>query len=374
MMFAKTERFLDEMISSQKTAGCCAAVYVGGVSRFRRFAGYVDAEKKTGLGENSVFRLASMTKPVTAAAVLLCVQDGLMNLDDAVSKFLPSYNGMYVARRTEGGFKRGERARTITVRQLLTHTSGIGCGMTGDAQYADMKPREGDDLSTATERYSCSLLEFQPGSAQAYSPVMAMDVAARIVEIVSGTSYGEFLRSRIFLPLGMSASYDFKNFSQQDRVITYSERDGVLFPEDSNHNFDTFPAGYTGGGAGLLCTLGDYCIFAEMLRKCHSGEAGLLSNAAARELAKPQLNAGMEGIYDFFNWGLGVRTVSIQTDFQPLTAGSFGWSGAYGTHFWVDPARGVTAVYMHNSATYGGAGAPHTLAFERAVMSDLEVI
>ena len=89
-------------------------------------------------------------------------------------------------------------------------------------------------------------------------------------------------------------------------------------------------------------------------------------------MSRPQLSKEIEGISDFYNWGLGVRALAAQCEWQPLPAGSFGWSGAYGTHFWVDPAGGAVAVYMHNSRTFGGAGAPHTLEFERLVCEALE--
>ena len=365
------EKYLTEMISARKIAGCAATVWQKGKCVFRAFKGTLDGEHA--VGEHSAFRLASMTKPITAVAVLLCVQDGLLKLTDPISAYLPAFFELWVAKKTEKGYIKGERAKPVTIWNLLTHTSGIGSGEAGNAQYDVFKPREGDTLASAVDRYAGILLDFQPGSAQMYSPVMALDIAARIVEVVSGKPYDEFLKERIFRPLGMEeTSYRLTDYRKEDLALTCKHEDGKLIAEPLLYNFNTFPAGYTGGGAELLSTLDDYCRFAEMLRRVHAGGEGILSPALVREMATPQLDGSYAGVTLIFNWGLAVRTLSAQTDDQPLSVGSFGWSGAYGTHFWVDPSKQLVAVYMHNSATYGGAGAPHTYAFERAVMKDFE--
>ena len=366
MNFESVHRFLNEMVSSRKVAGSCAAVWQGGALRFREFLGEVN--------ERSAFRLASMTKPVTAAALLLCVQDGILRLSDPVSAYLPAYGKLSLAKKTESGYVNGAPAGEVTLWNLLTHTSGIGSGESGDAFYEAFKPQGTDTLASAVDRYPKCPVEFLPGSAQAYSPVFALDVAARVVELATGMNYGEFVKERIFKPLGMHAtSYNLTDFRKEDLVLTYRSENGVLtVAEATEHNFDAFPAGYTGGGAGLLSTLDDYCLFAEALRRAYAGEDGIFRPESIREMGKPQLDEKrIAGVSGEFNWGLGVRALAAQTKSQPLTAGSFGWSGAYGTHFWVDPKEELVAVYMHNSATYGGSGAAHTVAFERAVMENV---
>lgn len=365
--FQPIRQRLSDNVAQKMVSGCCAAVFLADGCIFSDYAGTANGVQAA--GAHTAFRLASMTKPITAAAVLLCVQDGLLSLHDAVSKYLPPYRELYVARETEHGFARGERAREVTVFHLLTHTSGIGSGAAGDAQYGSLKPCEGDTLASAVTRYAEGLLAFQPGSAQFYSPVLGFDVAARIVEIVSGMPYAEFLRKRIFQPLGMSeTSYDLARYARENLALTYKSENGALTSEALLHNFDTFPAGYTGGGAGLLSTIGDYGAFAAELLNALHGRGKVLARESVLNMATPWLDGRYEGICPVFNWGLGVRVVSEQNEAQPLSAGSFGWSGAYGTHFWVDPERAFAAVYLHNSATYGGAGAPHTVEFERAVM------
>ena len=372
--FQNLHEFMRGMTESMQISGCAAAIYRRGECLFREFVGYGDAKKTMPLGKDSAFRLASMTKPVTAAAALICRQRGLLRLDAPVGEYLPEFSRMFLARKTENGFARGEAAKTpVTLLHLLTHSAGLGAGPAGDFQYHSVKPREGDTLASAVNRYAGVWLDFEPGSAQMYSPVLGLDTVARVVEIVSGEPYGDFVRKNIFAPLDMkNTSYRLEDFEKKNIVLSCASRDGALEEFETLHNFDDFPAGYTGGGAGLLSTLDDYVKFAEMLRRGAAGEGEILTKESVNLMKKPWLSDSIEGVCDIFNWGLGVRALRAQSDAQPLSEGSFGWSGAYGSHFWVDPEKQVSAVYMHNSLTFGGAGAPHTLRFEKEVMKALE--
>ena len=370
--FDAVRAWLDGQAKS-KVYGAAAAVSVNGERVFTGYAGFSDADGRYPVGEHTAFRLASMTKPVTAAAILLCLQRGLLRLDDKVSDYIPAFGEMYVAEKAQNGWVRGRRAEPITLRRLLTHTSGLGSGAYVDSVYGSVKPRSGDTLQSAAGRYAGCFLDFMPGTAQYYSAVLAFDVLAAVVERATGADYGSFVKKEIFLPLGMErTSYRLSDFSPCDLARTCACKDGVLTPEPLHSAFEDFPAGYTGGGAGLVSTLNDYMLFAEELLRALSGKGRILSRESAAEMSRPQLSKEIEGISDFYNWGLGVRALAAQCEWQPLPAGSFGWSGAYGTHFWVDPAGGAVAVYMHNSRTFGGAGAPHTLEFERLVCEALE--
>ncbi len=375
MEFSRTKKMLAGEIASGRIAGACALVCKDGDPVFCDYEGYTGADGKIKISENSAFRLASMTKPITATAVLLCAEKGLLGLSRKVRDFIPGTGDLYVAEKRNGEWVKGEKADDVTLFQLLTHSSGVGCGEIESTEFAKVKPGEGDTLATTTARYGKALLAFRPGTAQAYSPVMGFDLLARVVEVVSGISYGEFLKREIFAPLRMNfSSYLLSDFRREDLVSSCSYENGVLNGSLPETNFGDFPVGYTGGSAGLVSTLGDYGRFANELLRCYRGGEGILSRESAVMMGTPQLDEKkIPGVYDFFNWGLGVRAMRVCRDWQPLPAGSYGWSGAYGTHFWVDPENGVTAVYMHNSATFGGAGAPHTLAFERAVTEDLSI-
>lgn len=373
--FDRVRIWLAGLVAEKKVSGVAAAVSVKGERVFTACEGFTDPCKNIRVSPHTVFRLASMTKPVTAAAVLLCNERGLLSLDDPVSRFFPSYRDMYVAERNgEGEYLRGQHASEITLRQLLTHSSGLGSGACGDAFYTSVKPHAGDTLCSAVERYAGCLLDFMPGTAQYYSAVLGFDVLAAVVERATGTGYGDFLKREIFDPLGMNrTSYLLSDFTPEELAVTCAYEGGELRAEPLLSAFEDFPPGYTGGGAGLLSTLDDYLLFAEELLRAKEGKGRVLSRASADEMSRPQLSKEIAGITDFFNWGLGVRALPASCEGQPLPAGSFGWSGAYGTHFWVDPRNGTAAVYMHNSRTFGGAGAPHTLAFERLVTEALGI-
>ena len=366
--------FLRGMIESGKVSGCAAAVVRGNEVVFREFMGTADAKRKNPVTERTAFRLASMTKPVTAAAVLLCCREHGVQLTDPVCRYLPEFSEMYLAQKNGNGFERGEKVHTpITLLHLLTHSSGLGSGPAGDWQFVRVQPQGNDTLAQSVSRYSNVYLDFVPASAQLYSPILGFDVLARVVEAVAGMNYADFVRDRIFRPLQMqSTTYRISDFCAEDLAETTRSENGVLSGSAPKTNFGDFPENYTGGGAGLISTLDDYVRFACMLLQGSNGESGgVLTPAEIAAMRKPYLSHAIEGICEIFNWGLGVRALEAQNEYQPLSVGSFGWSGAYGTHFWVDPVRNCTAVYMHNSETFGGAGAPHTFAFEQAVMQTL---
>lgn len=371
MDFTEVIGNLSRMIEEKKIAGACAAVYHRGERVLETYQGFADLENGYPITPDSAFRLASMTKPVTAVAALLCREKGLLSLNDPVGRYLPGFRESFLARKTESGYERGDRNETpITVLQLLTHSSGLGSGAAGDFFYASVKPKAGDTLASAVERYSAVPLDFVPGTAQCYSPVMALDVVARIVEIVTKTPYSDFLSEAVFAPMKMEhTSYSLSAYRPENRVVSYRQEGDQLLREPLEHNFDDFPADYPGGGAGLLSTLGDYTRFARMLtdRGVSEGKR-ILTEESVELMRRPWLPLTLDGITDWYNWGLGVRTLSRTIPGQPLPPGSFGWSGAYGTHFWADPAGETAAVYLHNSLSYGGAGALHMYEFETGVV------
>lgn len=141
----------------------------------------------------------------------------------ALCEYLPEFSRMFLARKTENGFERGEAAKTpVTLLHLLTHSSGLGSGPAGDFQYSSVKPREGDTLASTVNRYAGVWLDFEPGSAQMYSPVLGLDTVARVVEIVSGEPYGDFVQKNIFAPLHMDhTSYRLEDFEKKNIVLSW---------------------------------------------------------------------------------------------------------------------------------------------------------
>lgn len=315
------------------------------------------ADIALGVDRGAVFRLASMTKPVTAVAALIECSRGRLKLDDRVDRYLPAYAGMYVGRLENGRPLPDHRAvRPITLLHLLTHTSGL---LTGDFSEVVFKQTDAHrtSLREATNYYPQTLLAFDPFTAQGYSALAAFDVAARIVELVSGMEFDRYLAENIFSPLGMTDTGFSASEERRKRFAPVHARreNGESYTAFFTGTMGSYPDSYFSAGGGLAGTLDDYAAFARMLL---NGGEGIVPPEYIDMMRRPW----------WPGWGLGVRT--LKND-RRLPDGCFGWSGAYGTHFWVDPGNGIYAVYMKNSLYDGGSGAKTAKDFEEAVMEGL---
>lgn len=364
----KIEAHMADDIADARIGGATLIVNQDGE---RVYKGIFYDEKVGEVKEDTIYRLASMTKPVTAAAIMIARDRGLLDLDDTVTKYIPGFAEMNIGKLDENEnpvFAEKAKAQ-ITIRQLLTHSSGLGSDTVGMKEW-DRRPQQTRRiLEKATEFYTDTLLAFEPGTQQSYSPVMAFDTLGRIIEIVSGMSFSDFLNKEIFSPLGMNDTTFEPNTEQWNRMIVMHNRDENGKPLSAQMTageiFPSVPCSCYCGGAGLASTAEDYSKFAEMLL----WGKGILSPETLREMATPQLPPEvMDGDQI---WGLGMRVITQDT-YKNLTTGSFGWSGAFGTHFWVDPVNKITAIYMKNSFYDGGAGSKTGYIFEGDVTESLE--
>lgn len=372
--FDLLEKNLKNYISSGKIAGGALALAIGEDVVFSTYQGYEDIENKKGIDKKSVFRLASMTKPITSAAILICEDQGLLDVEDNISKFLPKFKHMYLNAGDEKNLVKGKEInREIKIADLLTHTAGFG-GVLESPQY-DVIPFKERNLKDNVDKYASFLLPNNPGETFAYSGVVGFDILARIVEVASNMDYESFLKKYIFNPLGMnSTTYKYNKDNINHQVKMYKHEDDKLILSDyQERSFECIQPGEVGGGAALLSTVDDYIKFAIMLTNygIYKGKR-ILSEKAARQMSTAYLDLNKtKGIDVYANWGLGVFIRGKQNpevSFH-LNPGSFGWSGAYGTHYFSDPTIKLSVVYMHNSQTYGGAGASHTIELEKDVMS-----
>lgn len=358
-------------------AGLC--VTQDGREVYKKYFGYKNQTDRIPMddGDSVIFRLASMTKPVTAIAVLIQVSRGLLDLDAPITNLLPQFSDMYVGALEDGKVVAKEPAkRLLTPRILLSHQNGLSAGEIGNAQGLGTE-EDRQDLEHVVNFFSTIKLDFQPTEAQMYSATAAFDVCARLVELTSGMPYNEFVKKEIFEPLGMLNTTFTPTENQWSRFITMHNRreeDGHGVSEDgatvSGCIFENFPLTWFSGGAGLCSTLPDYVKFAEMLvsgGKCPDGTQ-LVPEALIREMGTPWVPFEIMPAWE--RWGLGVRVITDERHWLPVT--TFGWSGAYGSHFWVDPVHKITAVYMKNSRYDGGAGSQTSIHFEQDVYAALE--
>ncbi len=356
---------------NNKVFGSAYCVIQGSDEVYKKCFGTMSVENSEPVTENTIFRLASMTKPVTAVATLILVEQGLLSLSDRVSEYLPAFKDVHITKITESGslIDLGKAQNEITICNLLTHTSGIGSEPLKEAKMTD---EDRKDLDTTVEFYSRVGLDFEPGTRQQYSGTGAFDVLAKIIENVTGTDYLDFLTREIFEPCGMWNTTFIPTKEQWEKVIVMHNRvDGKNCVEEmiENRVFSVFPCTHYLGGAGLVSTLEDYSKFAKMLlNKGKTPTKQIICEDTFRLLHTPFVSEDIMPGNE--RWGLGVRVI-VSEDYGDLPVGAFGWSGAYGTHFWIDPTNNIAAVYMKNSLFDGGAANESARNFEKAVRESL---
>jgi len=341
---------------------------------YSRCYGESNTDTHAPLRSDSLFRLASMTKPVTAAAALVQIQRGKLQLDDPVSRYIPSFKNKYVGRLENGRVVADHpAAEEIRLVHLLTHTSGL---LSADPDVGLRQPIPAEayqTLETIVNYYGEHIfLSTSPMELALYSATAAFDVAARLVEITSDMPYEDFLRANLFAPLEMPDTTFAPSDEQWERMVgmhVRTEEGNAVDNRIDRHTFEGFPLTYCCGGASLASTITDYSHFASMLLNEGSWNGRqILSPEMIALMRHPRIPQTVAGIGGGETWGLGVRVI---TGSPALPRGSFGWSGAYGTHFWVDPENRITAIYMKNSRFDGGSGAQTARRFEQAVMDAL---
>ena len=378
----RINQFVDRTMQAGEISGGVTLVARNGRIVHLQAQGVMDVASGKPMQKDSIFRIASMSKPVAATAILMLIEEGKVHLDDPVSKYLPSYKDMKVAvsRPARPGpppapgtaaapsYYAVPADREITVLDILTHTSGLMSGPNGNAagQAAFSRRHEIglkwiDNLGTDTP------LEFQPGTRWAYSPVAGLDVVGRIVEIVSGKTFNEFLQQRLFGPLNMKDTFFWPSEAQRARLVTsYTSANGKLTPRQDPDSMSS-PVYFSGGG-GLMSSAESYARFAMMLANGGSLEGvRILAPATVKLMGSLIIPDTLPGRRAGEGYGLGVRYVNDHSARRTLVStGSFGWSGAYGTHFWVDPEKKLVAILMLQTP-----GQSRTEDFETAVMQAL---
>jgi len=362
---------MDADIASGEIGGAVAVVSQGGAVLCRVVRGYSDVAAGVPLRYDNLFRLASMTKSLTAAAVMQQIERGKLHFEDKVSAFLPAFCTKWIGKLNENGAVVPEKPaeNELTVHHLLTHTGGVLSGPVGNAQYATFPPQALTSARALVDYIGSDvLLDFEPGSAFGYSGVGGMDILARLVELVSDMPFEDYLTQRLFAPLEMPDTTFTPTAEQRARLVAmHDTRDGKSITVDLGDVLvPILPNAVHSASASLLGTAEDYLHFAVMLANDGSFRGRqVMKPETVLAMRTSRLPATLAGLAPGTNWGAGVmvreRTV--------LPAGSFGWSGAYGTHFWADPVNHLAAVYMRNSLQANGAGAATAFRFEGDVMS-----
>ena len=344
-----TQRLADTLkpfVEDNTVAGLVAVVADEDSILDRTVLGYADVEAGTEMQPDSIFWIASMTKPVAAACVMMLVDEGKLSLDDPISKHLPEMASL----KTADG-----QPVTITIRHLLTHTSGMSELPAGEVYTAPT-------LRQAAERYAQLPVQFEPGSKWQYSQT-SINTAARIVEVLSDMPFDQFVQERVCEPLGMDDTTFYLSDDQLPRLAkSYAEKDGELTEAairilngKSPSSRDRFPA----ANGGLFSTAGDYTRFCQMLLR--GGELDgerILSEEAVQTMRTIATGELKPGFTPGNGWGIGVCVVrEPQGVTEPLSAGTFGHGGAYGTQAWIDPVRRRIYVLMTQRSNFPNSDA-----------------
>jgi CubicO group peptidase (beta-lactamase class C family) len=338
--------------------------------------GWRDREAQVPLGDDTIFRVYSMTKPVIATALMLLFEEGAFALADPVASYIPAFGQTKVA-TADGGLADQPPLRPMQVRDLMTHTSGLTYDFAEDfpagEQYraARLMHDAKRPLSEVVAELAAIPLAFNPGSMWHYS--LGLDVAAYLIEVLSGQPVGDFLRERLFTPLGMTdtgfgvpegerhrlaAMYGLPDLFGADTTFTVLTQ-AYLAGDTGRHDVDaTYPADapdvFQRGGIGLFSTARDYLSFARMLLSGRTGDGTRLLGRKTLELMHtnhlpPELLPYVSGGIPNAGWGFGLGSrVNLDPGLTglPGSAGDFGWSGAAKTYFWVDPREELVGVLM----------------------------
>lgn len=353
---------MQSYIDRGEVAGTVTMVMREGKIVYEDARGYADLASGRRLKSDDLFRLASQTKPVTAVAVMILMEQGKLRIDDPIERYLPSFKTLKVARLTDTGeVSLVKPATRLTIRHLLTHTGGMS---TGDIPEVRRKINQliqkvdwqsATNLEESVEQYTKLALGFEPGTRWEYSPVAGFNVLARVVEVVSGQDFWTFSRENIFGPLKMNDTF---YYVPPNKLVRFTaaylrQKDGSIVPFDPAGTGSRFvgEGKLFAGAGGLVSTVYDYARFAQML--LNGGEfdgVRILSPKSVAFMTTPHAT-GIPKVHKLSPngsaFGLGVNVVTDLSGWgEAGSIGTYMWGGAFGTTFWIDPEEQLIGFYM----------------------------
>jgi CubicO group peptidase (beta-lactamase class C family) len=360
----RIDKVMQSYVDRHRLAGLITMVARHGkIVHFAPF-GVMDLEANTPMQRDSLFVIASMTKLITCAAALMLYEEGYFQLNDPISEFIPAFKDLKVfVKMADTGFEVTDLDRPVTIHDLMTHTSGLSYGFWDDSPVEEMYrqanlERPGTTLEDLVQRLAQLPLIHQPGSAWRYG--YSHDVLARMIEIITGQPYNDFLRQRMFTPLGMQDT-DFTVPSEKlSRLVTPYRIDDTgnleRIPAAEWDDFSSSPPPF--GGQGLVSTGSDYMRFAQML--LNGGELDgvqllgrktvelMTMNHLPKELLPFNIVRLSKGYYSKgYGYGLGVRVmIDVAQNEIVGSLGSYGWAGGANTFVWIDPKEGLIGLLL----------------------------
>ncbi len=349
------DKLLQEVTGDGRVPGAIALVARNGKIVYRKAVGYADVAAQTPMPVDAIVRIASQTKAITSIGLMLLYDEGKFQLDDPVSKYLPSFRNPKVLatfNAKDSTYTTVPARSEVTIRQLFTHTSGVGYAVIGspEARAIYAKAHVPSGIGSPTGKLDAAIdalgplpLMHQPGERFTYG--LSIDVLGRLIEVLSGQPLDQYLRTRLFEPLGMRDTYFYLPAAKQARLVPlYTEYQGrtVAMPKQGmlglRPDYPKVAGTYFSGGAGLSSTIDDYAAFLQMMLNdgIYNGHR-LLKPETVKLITQNQMGEVNQGLNKF---GLGFSIVTPQAAAQTgQTAGSYEWGGIFGTDYWVDPTE-----------------------------------
>jgi len=339
--------------------------------------GFRDLATKTAMTKDTLFRVASMTKPITAIGIMILADEGKLSPDDDVAKHLPEFtNQMLVAEKGADGVTLKKPVRPVKLRDLLTHTSGVANYPKG---VDDVYVKRNRTLAETTLATALQPLQFQPGTAWSYSNP-GIDTLGRVIEVISGQSYESFLKARVFDPLGMMDTSFYPTKEQLGRVaVNYTKdpksKDGKLMAApDALLALPTAPVHPIPAGGLYSCGADLAKLYRMMLFKGELNGKRILSEKAVAEMTKTQTGDIKTGFVDGMSFGFGWAVVKEPKGTTAmLSPGTFGHGGAFGTQGWIDPTQDVFVILLiQRTNTPGGDGSAIRQALQELAVAAIK--
>ncbi len=362
----RLDKAMEAMVREQKLPGLVALVARRGKIVLHKAYGQADAPANRALKKDDIFRIASMSKAITATAVMMLYEEGKFSLDDPISKWIPAFKNPRVLQdfsTADSSYTTRPASTEITIRHLLTHTSGIGYGMIdGDERIKKIYKKAGiielyttDPVTTSDNiKHLAALpLHHDPGEKFTYS--MGLDVLGYFIEILSGQSFFDYLASHLFHPLGMKDTYFYLPVDKAGRLVKIHVpgKDGTWSTELNEGYDEDYPIigarSNCSGGAGLSSTAMDYAIFLQMLLNdgVYNGKR-FLSRPTVRLLTQSnQIGDLWGGDQGQDHFSLAFSVLNKKGSYRGNgSEGRFSWGGYFNTNYWVDPKEQIVAILM----------------------------
>ena len=366
----KITEFMNDQVDNGAMVGGLGLIAREGKIIYQKTFGLADREQAKKMSKDSIFRIYSMTKPITSVALMTLYEDGLFKLNDPISKYLPEFLDVELALSPQNPDdksllgKTKPPSRPPTILDLLRHTAGFTYGVFGNSEVDQLYRKAGLlgdnlDLKGFSEALAAIPLQYEPGSRYHYS--VSVDIQGRLIEVLSGKRFSMFLKERLFEPLDMRDT-DFQVTDENsDRLVQIYSPSGATGLSARNLGGTLVPVSdesmkrfleegkFESGGGGLVSTVRDYLRFAQML--LNGGELfgeRVLSPKTIQLMAQNHL-ATLPKYNDSSGWGFGLGFgLSLSPSKQGVigSAGTFGWSGVAGTRFWIDPAEEMIGIFF----------------------------